>query len=90
MRRPTRDGSGHRYLFRAFERIAAGPVTGPGTQLVWSIRIKDCDTERVMRQQGKDRRLSVERKGGTLILSTHSEVVCGWGRTQLRGGFRTQ
>jgi SAM-dependent methyltransferase len=30
-------GSGHRYLFRAFEQIAAGPVTGPGTQLVWSI-----------------------------------------------------
>jgi SAM-dependent methyltransferase len=30
-------GSGHRYLFRAFEEIAAGPVAGPGTQLQWSI-----------------------------------------------------
>jgi ubiquinone/menaquinone biosynthesis C-methylase UbiE len=29
--------SGHRYLFRAFEEIAAGPVAGPGTQLLWSI-----------------------------------------------------
>jgi SAM-dependent methyltransferase len=29
--------SGHRYLFRAFEEIAAGPVAGPGTQLVWSV-----------------------------------------------------
>jgi SAM-dependent methyltransferase len=29
--------SGHRYLFRKFEEIAAGPVAGPGTQLVWSI-----------------------------------------------------
>jgi SAM-dependent methyltransferase len=30
-------GSGHRYLFRAFEEISAGPVTGPGTQLLWSM-----------------------------------------------------
>jgi ubiquinone/menaquinone biosynthesis C-methylase UbiE len=29
--------SGHRYLFRAFEEIAAGPVAGPGTQLLWGI-----------------------------------------------------
>jgi len=29
--------SGHRYLFRAFEEIAAGAVAGPGTQLQWSI-----------------------------------------------------
>jgi ubiquinone/menaquinone biosynthesis C-methylase UbiE len=29
--------SGHRYLFRAFEEIAAGPVAGPGTQILWSI-----------------------------------------------------
>jgi SAM-dependent methyltransferase len=29
--------SGHRYLFRSFEEIAAGPVAGPGTQLLWSI-----------------------------------------------------
>lgn len=29
--------SGHRYLFRAFEEIAAGPVAGPGTQMLWSI-----------------------------------------------------
>jgi SAM-dependent methyltransferase len=29
--------SGHRYLFRGFEEIAAGPVAGPGTQLLWSI-----------------------------------------------------
>jgi SAM-dependent methyltransferase len=29
--------SGHRYLFRAFEEISAGPVTGPGTQLLWSL-----------------------------------------------------
>src|SRR5262249_7129131 len=29
--------SGHRYLFRAFEEISAGPVAGPGTQLLWSI-----------------------------------------------------
>ncbi|MHC3467676.1 methyltransferase domain-containing protein [Streptomyces sp. 7R007] len=29
--------SGHRYLFRSFEEIAAGPVTGPGTQLLWSL-----------------------------------------------------
>ncbi|WP_367319409.1 class I SAM-dependent methyltransferase [Streptomyces sp. HUAS ZL42] len=28
--------SGHRYLFRRFEELAAGPVTGPGTQLLWS------------------------------------------------------
>jgi len=29
--------SGHRYLFRAFDEISAGPVTGPGTQLLWSL-----------------------------------------------------
>jgi len=29
--------SGHRYLFRGFEEIAAGPVAGAGTQLLWSI-----------------------------------------------------
>ncbi len=29
--------SGHRYLFREFDEIAAGPVAGPGTQLQWSI-----------------------------------------------------
>jgi SAM-dependent methyltransferase len=29
--------SGHRYLFRRFEEIAAGPVAGPGTQLLWSV-----------------------------------------------------
>lgn len=29
--------SGHRYLFRAFEEIAAGPIAGPGTHLLWSI-----------------------------------------------------
>ncbi len=29
--------SGHRYLFRAFEELAAGPVAGPGTELVWSV-----------------------------------------------------
>jgi ubiquinone/menaquinone biosynthesis C-methylase UbiE len=29
--------SGHRYLFRAFDEIAAGPVAGPGTQLLWSV-----------------------------------------------------
>lgn len=30
-------GSGHRYLFRGFEEIAAGPVAGPGTQALWSV-----------------------------------------------------
>lgn len=30
-------GSGHRYLFRRFEELAAGPVGGPGTQFLWSI-----------------------------------------------------
>jgi SAM-dependent methyltransferase len=29
--------SGHRYLFRSFEEIGAGPVAGPGTQLLWSV-----------------------------------------------------
>jgi SAM-dependent methyltransferase len=29
--------SGHRYLFRGFERIDSGPVAGAGTALVWSI-----------------------------------------------------
>jgi SAM-dependent methyltransferase len=29
--------SGHRYLFRAFEEIAAGPVAGPGAQLLTSV-----------------------------------------------------
>lgn len=29
--------SGHRYLFRAFEEIAAGPVAGPGTQMLTSV-----------------------------------------------------
>jgi SAM-dependent methyltransferase len=29
--------SGHRYLFRAFEEISAGPVAGAGTQLLWSV-----------------------------------------------------
>jgi SAM-dependent methyltransferase len=29
--------SGHRYLFRAFEEVAAGPVAGPGTQLLTSV-----------------------------------------------------
>jgi SAM-dependent methyltransferase len=30
-------GSGYRHLFRGFEEIGAGPVAGPGTQLLWSI-----------------------------------------------------
>lgn len=30
--------SGHRYLFRSFERIDSGAVAGPGTALLWSIR----------------------------------------------------
>lgn len=30
--------SGHRWLFRRFEQINAGPVTGPGVALIWSIR----------------------------------------------------
>jgi len=29
--------SGHRHLFRAFEQIDAGPVAGPGTQVLWSV-----------------------------------------------------
>jgi SAM-dependent methyltransferase len=29
--------SGHRYLFRDFNVIAAGPVGGPGVQLLWSL-----------------------------------------------------
>jgi ubiquinone/menaquinone biosynthesis C-methylase UbiE len=29
--------SGHRYLFRAFAELDAGPVAGPGTQLLWSV-----------------------------------------------------
>jgi ubiquinone/menaquinone biosynthesis C-methylase UbiE len=29
--------SGHRYLFRGFEELAAGPVAGPGTQMLWSL-----------------------------------------------------
>ena len=29
--------SGHRYLFRWFEEINAGPVAGAGTELLWSI-----------------------------------------------------
>ncbi|MCL6738332.1 class I SAM-dependent methyltransferase [Streptomyces neyagawaensis] len=29
--------SGHRYLFRRFEELAAGSVAGPGTQLLWSV-----------------------------------------------------
>lgn len=29
--------SGHRYLFRRFEQLAAGSVAGPGTQLLWSV-----------------------------------------------------
>ncbi|MER6710329.1 MULTISPECIES: methyltransferase domain-containing protein [unclassified Streptomyces] len=29
--------SGHRYLFRRFEELAAGPITGPGTQLLLSV-----------------------------------------------------
>jgi SAM-dependent methyltransferase len=29
--------SGHRYLFQRFEELAAGPVAGPGTQLLWSV-----------------------------------------------------
>jgi SAM-dependent methyltransferase len=29
--------SGHRYLFRKFERMASGAVAGPGTQLLWTI-----------------------------------------------------
>jgi ubiquinone/menaquinone biosynthesis C-methylase UbiE len=29
--------SGHRYLFRAFEEIAAGPVAGPGAQMLSSL-----------------------------------------------------
>lgn len=29
--------SGHRYLFRHFREIDAGVVSGPGTQMVWSI-----------------------------------------------------
>jgi SAM-dependent methyltransferase len=30
-------GSGHRHLFRTFEEISAGPVAGPGTELLWSL-----------------------------------------------------
>ena len=30
--------SGHRYLFRDFERIDSGLVAGAGTALLWSIR----------------------------------------------------
>ncbi|MGH3949371.1 MAG: class I SAM-dependent methyltransferase [Pseudonocardiaceae bacterium] len=29
--------SGHRYLFRWFDEIDAGPVAGPGTGLLWSV-----------------------------------------------------
>jgi SAM-dependent methyltransferase len=29
--------SGHRYLFRRFDEISAGPVAGPGTQMLWSV-----------------------------------------------------
>ncbi|MFJ6526674.1 class I SAM-dependent methyltransferase [Streptomyces longwoodensis] len=29
--------SGHRWLFRRFEELAAGAVAGPGTQLLWSV-----------------------------------------------------
>jgi SAM-dependent methyltransferase len=29
--------SGHRYLFRRFEEISAGPVAGAGTQALWSL-----------------------------------------------------
>ncbi|MFF7933635.1 SAM-dependent methyltransferase [Streptomyces sp. SAI-126] len=29
--------SGHRYLFRRFEELGAGAVSGPGTQLLWSV-----------------------------------------------------
>lgn len=30
--------SGHRWLFRRFSEISAGPVSGPGVALIWSIR----------------------------------------------------
>ncbi len=30
--------SGHRWLFRAFERIESGPLMGPGLALLWSIK----------------------------------------------------
>lgn len=30
--------SGHRWLFRRFDKIAAGPSLGPGTSLLWSVR----------------------------------------------------
>lgn len=30
--------SGHRWLFRQFEEISAGPVSGAGVALIWSIR----------------------------------------------------
>ena len=30
--------SGHRWLFRRFNEISAGPITGPATVLLWSIR----------------------------------------------------
>ncbi|HTK14172.1 MAG TPA: methyltransferase domain-containing protein [Xanthobacteraceae bacterium] len=30
--------SGHRWLFRRFEEIDAGPIGGPGVALIWSIR----------------------------------------------------
>jgi SAM-dependent methyltransferase len=30
--------SGHRWLFRRFAEISAGPVSGPGVALIWSIR----------------------------------------------------
>lgn len=30
--------SGHRWLFKRFEEISAGPVGGPGVALIWSIR----------------------------------------------------
>jgi hypothetical protein len=30
--------TGHRWLFRHFEKIAAGEIGGPGQSLVWSLR----------------------------------------------------
>lgn len=31
--------SGHRYLFQRFEEIASGAVQGPGTSLLWAVRL---------------------------------------------------
>ncbi|GAA4020317.1 class I SAM-dependent methyltransferase [Streptomyces sp. NBC_01352] len=60
--------SGHRYLFRRFEELAAGPVSGPGTQLLWSV-------DHLVRGLARSRRAGQAARGLLFWLRTLDRLV---------------